>query len=56
MTSSGILRNGKSRPLLLLGRSTDWHRDCFISEDAPKRCAEVFVFGAFQTNIVHPDG
>ena len=26
----------------------DWHRDCFVSEDAPKRCAEVFVFGHFR--------
>ena len=31
-----------------LGRSTDWHRDCFVSEDAPKRCAEVLFSGHFR--------
>jgi hypothetical protein len=37
-----------------LGRSSDWHS--LVRENDPrKRCAEVFVFGVFQTNIVHPD-
>jgi hypothetical protein len=31
------------------------NRDCFVSEGAPKGCAEDFVLGAFQTNIMHPD-
>jgi hypothetical protein len=28
-----------------LGRSTDWHRDCFVSEDVPQRCAEILFPG-----------
>jgi hypothetical protein len=34
-----------------LGRSSDRHRDCFISEDGPKRCAEVLFSGHFRQTL-----